>query len=47
MRFEATILEKADSMWCVLTKIGAMEVPVNCRYESRLLAHLVKTSLPA
>lgn len=29
------------ALWCALTKIGAIEVPVNCHYKGRLLWHLL------
>jgi len=32
------------ALWCALAKIGAIEVPVNCHYKGRLLAHLVNDS---
>lgn len=32
------------ALWCALAKIGAIEVPVNCHYKGRLLAHLVNNS---
>jgi carnitine-CoA ligase len=32
------------ALWCALTKIGAVEVPVNCHYKGRLLWHLVNDS---
>jgi crotonobetaine/carnitine-CoA ligase len=32
------------ALWCALAKIGAIEVPVNCHYKGRLLAHIVNDS---
>jgi crotonobetaine/carnitine-CoA ligase len=32
------------ALWCALAKIGAIEVPVNCHYKSRLLSHLMNDS---
>lgn len=32
------------ALWCALTKIGAIEVPVNCHYKGRLLWHLLNDS---
>jgi carnitine-CoA ligase len=32
------------ALWCALTKIGAIEVPVNCHYKGRLLAHVIEDS---
>jgi carnitine-CoA ligase len=31
-------------LWCALAKLGAIEVPVNCHYKGRLLAHVVNDS---
>ncbi len=32
------------ALWCALAKIGAIEVPVNCHYKGRLLAHVIADS---
>lgn len=32
------------ALWCALSKIGAIEVPINCHYRGRLLAHVVNDS---
>jgi crotonobetaine/carnitine-CoA ligase len=32
------------ALWCALTKIGAIQVPVNCHYKGHLLAHLISDS---
>ncbi len=33
------------AIWCAISKVGAIEVPVNCHYKGRLLTHLVNDSL--
>jgi carnitine-CoA ligase len=32
------------ALWCALAKLRAIEVPVNCHYKGRLLAHIVNDS---